>query len=55
MAALAGPSTWQNLIRQRLEERDSREKSYDEIITNCESGVNDGQVDFADTAPQTNE
>ncbi|PWN90287.1 autophagy protein 16 [Acaromyces ingoldii] len=37
MAALAGPSTWQSLIRQRLEERDSREKSYDEIITNCES------------------
>lgn len=27
---------WQLLVRQRLEERDAREKAYDEIIDGCE-------------------
>jgi hypothetical protein len=32
-----GPQVgWQSLVRQRLEERDSKEKAFDEIVDNCE-------------------
>lgn len=32
--AQAGPSSWQNVIRLRLEERDQRERLYDDMIGN---------------------
>lgn len=35
MGSLAGPSSWQALIRVRLEERDARERAHDDIIDNC--------------------
>jgi hypothetical protein len=39
MSTLAGGGQigWQSLIRQRLEERDAREKAFDEVVDNCET------------------
>lgn len=37
---MSGPQVgWQSLVRQRLEERDVREKAFDEVIDNCEFKV----------------
>jgi hypothetical protein len=29
-------AVWQTLVRQRLEERDAKEKEFDEMVENCE-------------------
>lgn len=34
--AIGSQIGWQSLIRQRLEERDVREKAFDVVIDNCE-------------------
>lgn len=34
-ASSSSSTAWQNLVRQRLEERDVRERAFDQIIENC--------------------
>ena len=46
-----GPQvSWQSLIRQRLEERDGREKAFDEMVDNCQCGGDEGRVVLANMA-----